>query len=249
VVREQIRSFASMQQIFVSKHPKLVILDEADHMTNQAQFALRRIMEDYHKTTRFCLIGNYAGKIIPALQSRCTRFRFQPLNNDEVCGRVKEISEKEQVTITEEGVSALAEVGRGDMRKVLNILQATVMVVSRDKGDVTRKAVYETTGSPLKEDLDALYSALMSAGFKEARDTLDRMRVEKGYGLQDMLKGVFEMSVQTKFPGAVRNQLMKNLSDLEYRLSRGAVEKIQSAALVASFFEAREGMKKAPTKA
>jgi len=245
VVREQIRSFASMQQIFVSKHPKLVILDEADHMTNQAQFALRRIMEDYHKTTRFCLIGNYAGKIIPALQSRCTRFRFQPLSTDEVCGRVREICEKEKVTITDDGVSALADVGRGDMRKTLNILQATVMVVSRDKGDVTRKAVYETTGSPLKEDLDALYGTLLTAGFEQARGALDRMRVEKGYGLQDLLKGVYELSVQTKFPGPVRNALMKSLADIEYRLSRGAVEKIQSAALVASFFEAREGMKKA----
>merc|ERR1719265_2632523 len=100
VVREQIRSFASAQQLFASKHPKLVILDEADHMTNQAQFALRRIIEDYHKNTRFCLIGNYAGKIIPALQSRSTRFRFQPLSTEEVSRRVKEICEKEQVTIT-----------------------------------------------------------------------------------------------------------------------------------------------------
>ena len=65
------------------------------------------------------------------------------------------------------------------------------------------------------------------------------------YGLQDLLKGVYELSVQTKFPGPVRNALMKSLADIEYRLSRGAVEKIQSAALVASFFEAREGMKKA----
>jgi replication factor C subunit 3/5 len=131
------------------------------------------------------------------------------------------------------------------MRKVLNILQATVMVVSRETGDVTRKAVYETTGSPLKEDLDVVYNALMSAGFKDARDTLDRMRVEKGYGLQDLLKGTYDLSVQTKFPSVVRNKLTKDLADIEYRLSRGAVEKIQSAALVASFFEAREGMKKA----
>merc|ERR1719265_2493410 len=96
VVREQIRSFASAQQLFASKHPKLVVLDEADHMTNQAQFALRRIIEDFHKSTRFCLIGNYAGKIIPALQSRCTRFRFQPLAPEQVCGRVKEICAQER---------------------------------------------------------------------------------------------------------------------------------------------------------
>ena len=78
VVREQIKSFCSTQQL-MSKGIKLVILDECDSMTSAAQFALRRIVEKYTRTTRFCLICNYVSKIIPALQSRCTRFRFGPL--------------------------------------------------------------------------------------------------------------------------------------------------------------------------
>jgi replication factor C subunit 3/5 len=242
VVREQIRSFASAQQLFASKHPKLVILDEADHMTSQAQFALRRIIEDYHKNTRFCLIGNYASKIIPALQSRCTRFRFQPLGEDQVKSRVAEICTAEKVSHTPDGLEALATVGRGDMRKVLNILQATSMA----HGDVTLKAVYLTTGTPLPEDLEALFATLMQAPFAEALKVLETLRVEKGYSLADLLRGVFDLSVEIQMPAPGRLRLMPALAEIEHRLSRGATDKVQAAALVGVFIEVREILSSVP---
>ena len=83
VVREQIKEFASTRQMF-SSAPKLIVLDEADNMTNPAQFALRRVIEKFTRNARFCIICNYASKIIPALQSRCTRFRFAPLSKEQV---------------------------------------------------------------------------------------------------------------------------------------------------------------------
>jgi replication factor C subunit 3/5 len=94
VVREQIKDFASTRQIF-SGGFKLVILDEADMMTKDAQFALRRVMEKYAKNTRFCLICNYVGKIIPALQSRCTRFRFSPLQPEHLKAKLRDIAASE----------------------------------------------------------------------------------------------------------------------------------------------------------
>jgi replication factor C subunit 3/5 len=78
VVREQIKQFAETRTLF-AKGFKLIILDEADMMTQQAQAALRRVIEQYTKNVRFCIICNYVNKIIPAIQSRCTRFRFSPL--------------------------------------------------------------------------------------------------------------------------------------------------------------------------
>lgn len=95
VVREQIKDFASTRQIF-SGGFKLVILDEADMMTKDAQFALRRVMEKYAKNTRFCLICNYVGKIIPALQSRCTRFRFAPLQPEHLKSKLRDIAASEK---------------------------------------------------------------------------------------------------------------------------------------------------------
>ena len=95
VVRTQIVDFASTQRIFSSGF-KLVVLDECDAMTKDAQFALRRVIEKFTKSTRFCLICNAVNKVIPALQSRCTRFRFAPLPAPLVVQRLKDICRAEK---------------------------------------------------------------------------------------------------------------------------------------------------------
>lgn len=135
VVREQIKTFASTKQIFsigTAKSGgassiagfKLIVLDEADAMTNTAQMALRRIMEKYTANTRFCIIANYAHKLSPALLSRCTRFRFSPLKEGDIRVLVEKVVEEESVKIGSEAVDALVKLSKGDMRRALNVLQA-----------------------------------------------------------------------------------------------------------------------------
>jgi replication factor C subunit 3/5 len=134
VVREQIKTFASTKQIFSSSLKsassgnmaayKLIILDEADAMTNTAQMALRRIMEKYTANTRFCIIANYSHKLSPALLSRCTRFRFSPLKEPDIRSLVDKVIEEETVNILPEATEALVKLSKGDMRRALNVLQA-----------------------------------------------------------------------------------------------------------------------------
>jgi replication factor C subunit 3/5 len=135
VVREQIKTFASTKQIFSMAGGsakagnsiagfKLIILDEADAMTNTAQMALRRIMEKYTANTRFCIIANYSHKLSPALLSRCTRFRFSPLKEENIRWLVEKVVEEESVKIDGEAVDALVKLSKGDMRRALNVLQA-----------------------------------------------------------------------------------------------------------------------------
>ena len=96
VVRNEIKEFAGTRQLFAtSNQVKLIILDECGAMTSDAQFALRRIIEKYTNNVRFCLICNDVNKIIPALQCRCTRFRFAPLKSDEIEGRLREVAQAE----------------------------------------------------------------------------------------------------------------------------------------------------------
>lgn len=133
VVREQIKTFASTKQIFSiggaaakggAAGYKLIVLDEADAMTNTAQMALRRIMEKYTANARFCIIANYAHKLSPALLSRCTRFRFSPLKEPDIRVLVDKVVEEEGVRIQQEATEALVKLSRGDMRRALNVLQA-----------------------------------------------------------------------------------------------------------------------------
>ena len=118
-MREEIEEFSWTRQLFRSGI-KLIILDEADAMTRDAQFALRRVIEKYTKNARFCLICNYVSKIIPALQSRCTKFRFAPLSRDQIHDRLIHVAKSENVKISDDGVDAILSLSNGDMRRVLN---------------------------------------------------------------------------------------------------------------------------------
>ncbi|KAG1441348.1 hypothetical protein G6F56_011526 [Rhizopus delemar] len=141
VVREQIKNFASSKTMFSSESSpgfKLIVLDEADSMTNQAQSALRRVIEKYTKNVRFCIICNYVSKIIPAIQSRCTRFRFAPLEMEQVEARLQTIVDQEGVDLTEDGKKALLQLSKGDMRRALNILQSCHTVYDR----IDENAIY-----------------------------------------------------------------------------------------------------------
>ncbi|GFH20695.1 DNA replication factor C complex subunit 5 [Haematococcus lacustris] len=125
VVRQEIQDFASTKTIFASKF-KLIILDECDAMTKDAQNALRRVIEKYTRNARFCLICNYVSKIVPAVQSRCTKFRFAPLDPAFVHERLRYVVQAEGVKMGPGGLDALVALGGGDMRRSLNILQVWV---------------------------------------------------------------------------------------------------------------------------
>ena len=100
-MRGQIKAFASTRNVFSTQKDtlKLVILDEADAMTQAAQAALRRVMEQYTRNVRFCIICNYVNKIIPAIQSRCTRFRFSPLDRVQVERQIDSVIAAEQYVL------------------------------------------------------------------------------------------------------------------------------------------------------
>lgn len=157
IVRNEIQDFASTRTIFNNKF-KLIILDECDAMTKDAQMALRRVMEKYVRNARFCLICNYVSKIIPALQSRCTRFRFQPLPEQFVRTRLDYICGTEGITGDPSGIDALIELGGGDMRRTLNLLQSTCM----SSGKVTEESVYGTAGKPHPADIEACAEWLLN---------------------------------------------------------------------------------------
>ena len=224
VVRDQIKSFAGTRNVFAGcvqhaalwslttivrdhhhdewlvmclgrNEVKLIILDEADAMTNDAQFALRRVIERNTRFARFCLICNYASKIIPALQSRCTRFRFAPLRRSQVEDRVRTIIAKEKcvdnaspflcgfavlcclhpqtgmvvamvrrISATEDGIKAVIRLSGGDMRKVLNVLQATSVAYD----EVNERNVYLCTGDPAPSDIHTAITSLLNDSFSDA---------------------------------------------------------------------------------
>ena len=180
VVREQIKNFAETRTLYSSGF-KLIILDEADMMTTAAQAALRRVIEQYTKNVRFCIICNYVNKIIPAVQSRCTRFRFSPHPVSEVEKKLNHVIKAEEwvfhlqaekmtndhvtsVKMTEDGRQALLKLTKGDMRRALNVLQACHAAY-----DLTGETeVYNCTGNPHPSDIETIVNSMLTDEFTTA---------------------------------------------------------------------------------
>lgn len=176
-----------------STNIKIVILDEADAMTYDAQFALRRVVESYTDSTRFCLICNYYTKIIPALQSRCQMFRFAPINHVDHYNKVKYIVEKENINIEDDSIDKIIELSDGDMRKSLNLLQSLFMITSKKNLKNTNikidnNLVYRTIGYPSDEDREIIINSLNNKTLSETYDTLKTISSDKNLSNQDIIK-------------------------------------------------------------
>ena len=209
--------------------------------TKDAQFALRRIIEKYTKHTRFCLIGNYVSKVIPALQSRCTRFRFAPLGPESVRERIAHVVQCENLAITGEGVDAVRDLGAGDMRRTLNILQSSFLAKAGG-GAVDADDVYATTGQPRPADIEAIASFLLNMPFKEAVAQVSATKTNRGLALGDICKLLCEYVFRLHMPPAARADLVSDLADVEHRLAYVTHERLQLLALVGAFSRAKEAI-------
>lgn len=257
VVREQIRTFASTKQIFSMAPPttssgsslgafKLIVLDEADAMTATAQMALRRIMEKYTANTRFCIIANYTHKLSPALLSRCTRFRFSPLKEADIRELVDQVIEKEQVRIQPGAVDSLVKLSKGDMRRALNVLQAchasskplpmkdaSKNEPHRESEIITNDTIYNCVAAPHPSDIHEIMTTLLSTSdVTSCLNTLNTMKANKGLALADILSALGEQLQRLEVPVQTRITWLEGLAEIEWRLSGGGSEAIQTGGLV-----------------
>ncbi|CAB3369084.1 Hypothetical predicted protein [Cloeon dipterum] len=151
VIREKVKQFAqlaaSSERPDGKKCPgfKIVILDEADSMTKQAQSALRRTMERESKSTRFCLVCNYVSRIIEPITSRCAKFRFKPLSKEQLIGRLEMIANEEGVTVGDGAIEAVITTSGGDLRRAITCLQSCSRLKNKEL-PVEKEEVVELMG-------------------------------------------------------------------------------------------------------
>ncbi|MEM1586574.1 MAG: replication factor C small subunit [Candidatus Bathyarchaeia archaeon] len=239
VIRETVKTFARTKSIGEVTF-KLLILDEADNMTDDAQQALRRTMERYSETARFILIANYSGKIIEPIQSRCAPFRFTYLPAEAVAKRIKYICEKEDVEITEDGIEAILDLSGGDLRKTLNILQTAA---STGK-PVTADLIYAVVGKANPADIRDMMLTALSGDFIAARNKLRELTRRYGLAGTDIIRQIHSEVFRLNIPDNFKVKLSDIIGEIDYRLVRGATEEVQLSALLARLVEAGYEMKK-----
>lgn len=256
IVREKIKDFARMTVTApVSGYPcppyKLIILDEADSMTQDAQSALRRTMETYSRITRFCLICNYVTRIIDPLASRCTKFRFKPLNNDETRGRLQHIARAEGLHYDEDVMDALIEASDGDLRKAITYMQSAsklqVMTAIDDDEDVdmtskiTKRDIEEIAGKVPSDIVASLLQVCEASSKSNSKVAYNKIAafvtelVADGWSAAQVLRQIHEAFILHGVADAKKkSHISLALSLADKRLSDGADDHLELLDLLLS---------------
>lgn len=226
MVRERVKKFARFSGLDTKIPFKIIILDEADEMTSDAQTALRRIIEDTATYCRFILIANNISKIIEPLQSRCAVFKFTRISEDEIVSHLEEICKKEKIKFDQKGLKMIYDYSEGDMRHAINILQATASL-----GVVNESNVKSSAGLSKVNDVGEILKLAIAGKLSEARNKM--IEIIKVYGMSesDFLKYLNEESYKIKTTKL--DEILESIAKYDYRLIVGANPEIQLSALLA----------------
>lgn len=240
VVRGKIRQFAQKKTTLPANRQKIVILDEADAMTEQAQHGLRRLMDKFCATTRFALACNTVKKIIDSLQSRCVSLRFLPLSDAEVQSRTLEIARQERIpdkNMTADGVGALLFTAQGDLRQAINNLQA----VSNGLGLVNAENVYKIADQPPPTLLTAVLTSCVKGDAKAAANKLSQIW-KMGYAGIDIVSTLHKVCISSNnMEPRAKQRFVLEISKMHVRVSAGLSSLLQLHGLVATLSSFENG--------
>jgi replication factor C small subunit len=230
VIRSKVKDFARTRTLNDVGY-RLVILDEADALTQDAQHALRRTMESYASVSRFILICNWSSKIIDPIQSRCAIFRFQALNEADQRKYVERVAKAEKLNIDHKAVDAVIYLSEGDLRKVTNLLQASAALGKK----ITSDAVYEVASMAKPDDVRKMLELSLAGSFDDARRLLQDLILKQGLAGSDVIKSVHREVYKLDLDERDKIKLIEKVGEFEFRLNQGSNDLIQLEALLAQF--------------
>lgn len=238
VVRNDIMSFAKSiignpDKNYKSPPYKILILDEADAMTPDAQSALRKIMEETSSLTRFCLICNYVDKIIDPIISRCMPFRFMSISDDIMKNRLQFIGKKENINIDDDVYDTITYVVNGDLRKGIMLLQ-NIKYILFAKKSVTSNDVYDLVGYiPTK-----YVKIFVDMCFKKEKINIMEITYKfnaMGYPISNLCEQLCLYVINSnEISDIIKSKIIKIIAKISDNLNDGSNEFIQLALLVSS---------------
>ena len=234
VIRDKIKTYAKKAIQPNDNIPpwKIIILDEADNMTSDSQFALRRIMEEYSKLTRFCIICNYHSKIIDPINSRCALFRFKPIKEMEIITKLKYICEQENFICEETFLIQIVKNCRGDLRKAINFLQKCYNTY----GNILNQDILnEISGVIAKNTFDNLMDAIINKNSQLIDEIINEI-VNNGYSLVNQILHFDTFIKNNKsFSSKIKSLLSIKLTEIDNNLLKGGDEYIEFMRLAYDF--------------
>lgn len=236
VIREKVKKFAQLTAGGTRPDGKpcppfkIIILDEADSMTKDAQSALRRTMERESKTTRFCLICNYVTRIIEPITSRCAKFRFKMLAEDILSSRLKKICDEEGVLIEDSAIDAVLKTSEGDMRKAIMTLQSASRLSGKD-GTISREMIFDISGVISEEYLDKLIEKCSRDSYEDLDKAIQDVIMEGFAGSQLLSQLHDRIIVMENISDKQKSIICEKMAEVDKALMDGADEYLQLMAL------------------
>jgi len=227
-VRNKIKMFAQQKVTLPQGRHKIIVLDEADSMTESAQQALRRTMELYSSTTRFALACNSSEKIIEPIQSRCAMLRYSKLTDAQVLAKVLAVCEAEGVDHSEDGLEAVVFTAQGDMRQALNNLQST----HEGFGFVKSENVFKVCDEPHPLLVKDMLDHATKADIDEAYKILAHLW-ELGYSPEDIITNVFRVCKSHSMAEFLKLEFIKEIGRTHLAMAQGTSSLLQLSGMLA----------------
>jgi len=226
MVREKVKKFSRFAGLDTEIPFKIIILDEADEMTSDAQTALRRIIDDTAKYCRFILIANNLSKIIEPIQSRCVVFKSTRISNTEISSQLKFIAQKEKIKADEKGLETISDYADGDIRHAINILQAAASM-----GSIDVSSVKSVIGLTKTKDVQDVLKLALDGKVSDAREKMIELIKVYGMSESDFLKYINQAVFASKTSNI--EGILEIIAKYDYRILVGANPEIQLSALLA----------------
>ncbi len=209
---------------------KIIFLDEADNLTKDAQQALRRTMETFAQTTRFLISCNYSSKIIDPLLSRCTVFRFKPLEEKDIRKIIENIAQKENLKISEEAIKALFKVSEGDCRKLENMLQTCAAI----DNNINEELVFSLVSAARPKEIKEIMDIALKGDFLKSREKLLDTMLKYGLSGIDTIKQIQKEIWSLEIEEQKKVYLIDKCGEIEFRIVEGSDEFVQIESFLAN---------------
>ena len=229
IVRGQIKTIASMEPLKLGF--KIIFLDEADELTNDAQGALRRTIERASETCRFIFSCNYPNKIIDPIADRLVEFRFKPLKPIDMKFLLDKVSKEEQLNLKPEVIMTISVLSNGSMRRALSLLD---VIKSAELKDVTEEKIYELVNWVDETSIRHLIGACINGDFDAVSRRIDDILFNKGYNSKEVLQVLYRVIREAKsIPDGAKLEIIEHIGLTDYRLAVKGTPEIQMKTLVA----------------
>ena len=230
IIRGKIKKYAKQSIKNIDGVPpwKIIILDEADTMTPDSQFALRRIIEQYSKITRFCIICNYHNKIIDPIISRCSLFRFKPIEAEYIIQKLKYICDKENFKCSDKLINKIIDISRGDLRKAINLLQKCY---NSYDDNINEELLDEMSGRIPTSKLNTLMDFILKKDMNSVNKTLDELFLES-YSMVNQIILIHNYIINLDIDSHKKSNILCKLAEIDQNLIKGCDEYIQFMKLV-----------------